>query len=372
MPEISDLQKDAKSLVRGNRALSVRETLEKQAVQLRDALPPNISTKRFLRVIYTQLHKNPRLQECSKESLLASVFTAAERGLLPNGQSAALVPYWNSHKRVREAQYQPMFQGLIYLSKKYGDVIDIWAATIRENDEWSYDLGLHADLVHKPAQSNRGAPIAYYCIIELPNGKRTFGPGIMTVEEVEQIRARSKSKDDGPWVTDPEPMAWKTVIKRNLKYIGVSPELQEHLIEDDEAEYGQMDVSAPIDDRPVYTAEEVERLRQSQNEPEDTGEPEPDKPLPTPERAQQWPHWDENNKVWRDSAYEAYNPELHSKPMKCNEKDGKWRKRRQVKTKAEPELINEDGTLQKEPESQQAVGTIPDLPSGEPGPDVPF
>ena len=242
---IDKLQKDQKALTGGGRYMTVRKELERQAPQLKDALPPNISTKRFLRVIYTQMHTNPRLQECTKESLLSSVFKAAERGLMPNGRHGALVPYYNGQKKVSEAQFQEMYQGIIHLARKAGDIADIIPATICENAEWSYQLAMHADLVHKPSFRDKGRPIAYYAIIVFPDGRKTFGPGPMSVDEIERIRRRSKSKDNGPWVTDPEPMAWKTVIKRNLKYIGASPELEEHLIEDDEIEYGGITVTAP-------------------------------------------------------------------------------------------------------------------------------
>ena len=347
MPEISDLQRDNKALARQ----SIRATLEKQAVQLKDALPPNISTKRFLRVVFTQLHTNPVLQKCSKESLLASVFKAAERGLMPNGRHGALVPYWNSHKRTNEAQFQEMYQGLIHLARKSGDIADIVPATIYENDEWSYELGMHMDLRHKPALSNRGEPIAYYAVILFPDGRKSFGPGPMSKEAIDAIRARSKAKS-GPWDTDYEPMAWKTVIKRNLKYIGASAALEEHLIEDDNIEYGSISVTQPVyeDESDVVDAEMPPgRIEQS--------------PEPVPE----WPKWDQDTQEWLDSSGAAYREELHSKPMKVNT-DGTFRKRRVVE-KREPDPVRQK--MDEEAVASE-VGIPPEMPSGAPGEDVPF
>ena len=336
MPDINDLQRDSGALVESP-YMSVRKTLEKQSTQLRNALPPGIGVKRFLRVIYTQLHKNPRLQECTKESLIASVFTAAERSIIPNGIHGALVPYWNGKKKCREAQFQSMFQGLISIAKKSGDVIDIWPATICENDEWRYELGLHPDLVHRPADGDRGGPLYYYATMELPNGHRTIGPGLMTVEEMERIKARSKSKDDGPWVTDEEAMCWKTVIKRNLKYIGVSMDLAAALEEDDDIEYGEIDVTAPAAESPEDEDEKTEERA-------------------IPKRLPEWPQWDEEKQAWVDSAGDVYNEEIHSKPLKCNESNGRFRRRR-----------SDSGARKPEPEEPP----VPE-PDGQPGPDVPF
>lgn len=285
MTDIKDLQKDGKALTRSP-YMTIRGALEKQTAQLKDALPPNISVKRFLRVIYTQMHTNPTLLKCSKESLIAATFKSAERGLMPNGRHSALVPYWNTKKGCFEAQAQEMFQGLIYLARKSGDIADVVPATVCENDQFDYQLGLHMDMVHKPAMRNRGKPIAYYAIIVFPDGSKSFGPGPMTVEEIEAIRQRSKAKDSGPWLTDPEPMAWKTVIKRNLKYIGANPELEEYLIEDDNIEYGNMDVSVPME--PVEEPEQLEppkpkRRKRKELEAETKPEEQPPAAPPPPQ-----------------------------------------------------------------------------------------
>jgi len=47
----------------------------------------------------------------------------------------------------------------------------------------------------------------------------------MAVDELEQIRQSSKSKDDGPWVTWPHEMQKKSVLRRSIKWIPTTPEL---------------------------------------------------------------------------------------------------------------------------------------------------
>ena len=63
----------------------------------------------------------------------------------------------------------------------------------------------------------------------------------MTKAEVDAIRNRSKSKDRGPWVTDYEAMALKTVIRRSFRYLPVSVEAQSAAAADETTpDYGSL------------------------------------------------------------------------------------------------------------------------------------
>jgi recombination protein RecT len=55
---------------------------------------------------------------------------------------------------------------------------------------------------------------------------------VMTLAEVEAIRKRSKASGSGPWVTDFEEMAKKTVIRRHSKRLTLSPEFHDALDKD--------------------------------------------------------------------------------------------------------------------------------------------
>jgi recombinational DNA repair protein RecT len=63
---------------------------------------------------------------------------------------------------------------------------------------------------------------------------------VMTLREVDDIRMRSMSKDSGPWVTDFEEMAKKTVFRRHSKVLPMSAELAQAMASDDD----QYDLSA--------------------------------------------------------------------------------------------------------------------------------
>ena len=71
--------------------------------------------------------------------------------------------------------------------------------------------------MHKPALTDRGRVIAYYAVFETAEGGTGFE--IMSREDVEaHAKKYSKSFGSGPWKTDFDAMAKKTVLKRVLKY----------------------------------------------------------------------------------------------------------------------------------------------------------
>ena len=220
MTEINETNLPAKA--------TLQQMIMSKQNQYQTLLPRHISPERFMRIIFTQMQKNKALADCTQESVLSAVLVAAELGLIPDGRKGALVPFNN--KGVKEAVFIPMYQGLIDLARQSGQIADIFPATVCENDDFDYELGLSRGLYHRPAFKNRGPAIAFYAVVEFKDGTKTFGTGPMMLEDMQDVRKRSKAAQAGPWVTDFEAMAWKTMIKRVLKFCPQSPELESALI----------------------------------------------------------------------------------------------------------------------------------------------
>jgi recombination protein RecT len=73
-----------------------------------------------------------------------------------------------------------------------------------------------------------------YAVAKLKDGGTQFE--VMSRAEVDAIRARSKAGRSGPWVTDYQAMAQKTVIRRLFKYLPVSIEMQQAIGIDEKAD----------------------------------------------------------------------------------------------------------------------------------------
>ena len=187
--------------------------------QIAKALPAVITPERFTRMVLTALSTNPQLQMCTTNSFMGAMMQAAQLGVEPNtplGQ-AYLIPYKN--KGQLECQFQLGYRGLIELAYRGGDVTDIQAHEVYENDIFEYEYGLHPNLIHKPALSNRGNVVLYYAVFHTKSGG--YGFHVMSKEDI-QNHAKKYSKAGNsqysPWATNFDSMAKKTVLKQCLKF----------------------------------------------------------------------------------------------------------------------------------------------------------
>lgn len=201
---------------------SLKDWVQAMMPQIAKALPSVITPERFTRIVTTALSTNPKLAECTRDSFLGSMMTAAQLGLEPNtplGQ-AYLIPRKNGKTGVTECTFQPGYKGLIDLAYRSGEVSTVGAQVVYANDEFSYQLGLDPDLKHKPAMTDRGEPIAFYGFYKLKDGG--FGFEVMSVDAVrahaQKFSEAVKRGYSSPWQTNFEEMAKKTVLKKALKY----------------------------------------------------------------------------------------------------------------------------------------------------------
>lgn len=193
------------------------DLLKRMHTQIEKALPSVITPERFTRIALTAYSRNEKLQECTAESFLGSMMQAAQLGVEPNtplGQ-AYLIPYRN--KGVMEVQFQLGYRGMIDLAYRSGEVQNIQAHEVYENDTFEYELGLEPKLRHVPALKDRGNVILYYAVFKLTNGGVGFE--VMSKEDVEAFaKKKSKTYGTGPWQSDFDAMAKKTLVKRLLKF----------------------------------------------------------------------------------------------------------------------------------------------------------
>ena len=194
--------------------------------QLALALPKWLTADRMARVACTAVIKSPKLLDCKPESLLQAVMLCAQAGLEPDGRSAHLIPYGDQVQVIFD------YKGLVALAERNG-VECIYADRVCENDEFeAIVVDGEKKLTHKVDwKKPRGAAYAYYTSCRR-NGRLDYE--VMTKEEVDAVRKRSKASGSGPWVTDYDEMAKKTTIRRMSKRWDLSPETREAMNADDD------------------------------------------------------------------------------------------------------------------------------------------
>lgn len=207
--------------------MPIRQVLQQPAIadQIAKALPSHMTPDRFIRVALTAMTRTPKLADCTQASVMRCLLDCSAMGLEPDGRRAHLIPYKDQCTLIID------YKGLVELCRRSGDVSSIHADTVCENDVFEYDLGeikRHTVDFRKP----RGAVYAVYAMATLKDGSRQSS--VLTREEVESVRSRSRAGTSGPWVTDWAEMAKKTAFRRLSKWLVLSPEIRDAFERDDD------------------------------------------------------------------------------------------------------------------------------------------
>lgn len=193
-----------------------------------EALPRHFTPDRFLRVAALAITKNPKLAECSQESLFAAMLQVSSLGLECDGRRAHLIPFG------KEVQLIIDYKGLAELILRSGEVSKLHADIVCDRDEFAYNLGV-IEYHRINFRAPRGEPYAAYALAQMKDG--AVASAVMTKDEIEGIRSRSRSAKNGPWVTDWAEMAKKTVFRRLSKWLPLSAELRNKVEVDDEGDF---------------------------------------------------------------------------------------------------------------------------------------
>lgn len=230
---------------RNDAANSVASLLQSEQMvrQLRLAVPKGgVTAERLARIVMTEVRRNPKLLQCSRESLLGAVMQCAQLGLEPGPMGYAwIIPYG------REAQFQTGYKGLLALAWRSEQIKSVQADVVYKPDHFRFRKGLDPMLEHIPSEDPERLSTprthAWACV-------HTKSEGVIfdaiSIEQIEAIRSRSKSPKSPAWVNDYDEMAKKSILRRVLKYAPSSTELQRAIALDEMAEVG-MSQSLAVD-----------------------------------------------------------------------------------------------------------------------------
>ncbi|MFZ1363091.1 MAG: recombinase RecT [Candidatus Nanopelagicales bacterium] len=251
----------------GNQPATVAELIERQKDEIARALPKHMDADRIARIALTVVKQTPKLAQCNPASLLGALMTSSQLGLEPGPLGEAyLVPFGNN------VTFIPGYRGLIKLAWQSGQLEMIDAHVVYKNDDFEFQFGLDQKLHHRPTldPEGKGIPVAVYAVAKFKNGGSAFQ--VMSIEDVEVIRSRSKSAHNGPWVSDWDAMAKKTVIKQLMKFLPLSPELMNVATATALDESVRTDVTAPVDEFIPGEVVQVETSQGSESMDAVTGE----------------------------------------------------------------------------------------------------
>lgn len=226
-------------LTETSKPTTLEDWLKKMKPELAKALPKHVNPDRILRIALTALRVTPTLRSCEQMSFLAAIMQSAQLGLEPNTPlgEAYLIPY--KSKTGLKCQFQIGYRGIIALAQNTGQYRSIYAHEVYKNDKFSFQLGLHKDLIHIPADEPEGEPTYFYAVYHLLNGGYDFS--VWSRKKVERHRDKyspSAKFEKSAWQDEFIPMSLKTLVKAVLNYAPKSIELAKQLAMDETVKTG--------------------------------------------------------------------------------------------------------------------------------------
>lgn len=240
-------------------------------MEIRRALPVHVNPDRFSRVLYTAVQQNPKLLRHEADSVIRESMKVAQLGLLTDphlGEAYIIDSGQGPQARIG-------YRGMLKLARQSGELTVIQAHEVRENDTFRLRLGSEPEVAHEPALRDRGDILGYYAVARFRDGSIDFE--WMDIDAIHRIRDRSdawkafkaKKIRSTPWQTDEGEMARKTVLRRLLKRLPLSPDLATAAAYEDARDSGErvdikdggLDYEAPLEltAEPAADADAFER-----------------------------------------------------------------------------------------------------------------
>jgi recombination protein RecT len=239
---------------------SLLSLLKKHERELSQVLPVHLTLNRWRWLIVNSIRKVPALAGCTPFSFLNAVMLASNLGIEIRDRSAYLVPF------AGECTLMIDYRAKIDLASKAGVTIHP-PVLVRENDE-VFEYGWEDGRLrfrHNPGVvkridgklvpvEDRGEVVAGYVMADLPTGKTEVL--VMSLADIDRIRRRSRKgfpektfaelrhadlnsipfKQRGPWITDPERMAEKTLVHQIFNRVPQTEQMAVSQAADDAAE----------------------------------------------------------------------------------------------------------------------------------------
>lgn len=254
----------------------IQQLLEKRTSAIAAMLPKHLTPERMIRCALTAISKNPLLLKCTQDSWVLSILASSQAGLEPGVSRGGmhLVPFWNKKLNNNQGGYEvvpiPDYRGLMSMARNTGQIKAMTAKEVYEQDRFEVVLGSEPRLVHVPSPSRESGPIiAFYAVAHFVGGNDAQFE-IMWKHEVDEIRARSRAGDKGPWVEDYPAMGRKTVLRRLCNYLDLSPAIREALDREDAVDRGEspydIDISQSVESAQGQAEEQAKRRTEAVKE----------------------------------------------------------------------------------------------------------
>lgn len=211
---------------------NLKALLDKNAASLQALLPKHVTPDRIIKTMLVAVNRNPGLLTCTQASVFETIQRAAELGLDLSGTlgEAYPAPFRNRVKAPggnwvdqEQATLIIGYRGLAKLARQSGEVECIEAEPVYESDHFIFQKGSEFKVEYRPClRGDRGNLFGFYSYVRFKDGGQQAE--FMSVEQIESVKAKSRSSGKGPWVDHYDEMGRKTVFRRLAKWLPLSSE----------------------------------------------------------------------------------------------------------------------------------------------------
>ena len=222
--------------------------------------------ERFIAAITSAVAINPLLQECDPSTILSGALLGESLGLSPSPQLGQyyLVPFNNTKKGCKDAQFQLGYKGYVQLALRSGyyKSLNVFAVKEGELKKWNpLTEELDIEPIDDDELREKTPSIGYVATFEYLNGFRKtmfWSRKKMEAHALRYSKGYAAKKGYTFWEKEFDAMAYKTMLRQLISKWGImSIDLQTAFEQDSIVEDGQyLETEAPAI-APVTDAPEI-------------------------------------------------------------------------------------------------------------------
>ena len=198
---------------------------------------------RFIASISSAVATNQALQECDAGTILSGALLGESLNLSPSPQLGQyyLVPFNDSKKGYKVAQFQLGYKGYIQLAIRSGQYKKLNVLAIKKGELVKYDPlneEIEVNLIEDEEERENAETIGYYAMFEYTNGFRKslyWSKSKMEKHALKYSNGYKARKGYTYWEKDFDGMAYKTMLRQLISKWGIMSIDMQQAVEKDMA-----------------------------------------------------------------------------------------------------------------------------------------
>ena len=198
---------------------------------------------RFIASISSAVATNQALQECDAGTILSGALLGESLNLSPSPQLGQyyLVPFNDSKKGCKVAQFQLGYKGYIQLAIRSGQYKKLNVLAIKKGELVKYDAlneEIEVNLIEDEEERENAETIGYYAMFEYTNGFRKslyWSKSKMEKHALKYSKGYAAHKGYTFWEKDFDGMAYKTMLRQLISKWGIMSIDMQQAVEKDMA-----------------------------------------------------------------------------------------------------------------------------------------